>query len=182
MWLSPGPQLAFASLSKERGETRQQFTAGDSLRGNCALLTSCGCGSSASPRPNGESAARSPARRASRGLCASRFTEYYEILERTFANFDRKPDIAVECDGATSLLAVVESGHGVALVPEVFRGLAGSRVKLRPIAPAPPPMIVGCAHTTSSASTVAAQRFLTIARSVYGESGESLGLRSRNVP
>jgi hypothetical protein len=44
---------------------------------------------------------------------------------------DGKPDIAVECDGATSLLAAVESGHGVALVPEVFRSLAGSRVKLR---------------------------------------------------
>jgi LysR family transcriptional regulator, benzoate and cis,cis-muconate-responsive activator of ben and cat genes len=95
---------------------------------------------------------------------------------------DGKPDIAVECDGATSLLAAVESGHGVALVPEVFRSLAGSRVKLRPIAPAPPPMILGCAYTTSSASTIAAQRFLTMARSVCRESGESLGLRSRNVP
>ena len=93
------------------------------------------------------------------------YTEYYEMLERTFANFDRKPDIAVECDGATSLLAAVASGRGVALVPEVFQGLAGSRVKLRPIAPAPPPMIVGCAYTTSSASTVAAERFLTMARS-----------------
>ena len=53
------------------------------------------------------------------------YTEYHEMLETTFANFDRKPDIAVECDGATSLLAAVESGRGVALVPEVFRSLAG---------------------------------------------------------
>ena len=44
---------------------------------------------------------------------------------------------AVECDGATSLLAAVESGRGVAIVPEVFRSLAGSRVK-RPIEPTPP--------------------------------------------
>jgi LysR family transcriptional regulator, benzoate and cis,cis-muconate-responsive activator of ben and cat genes len=72
----------------------------------------------------------------------------------------------VECDGATSLLAAVESGRGVAIVPEVFRSLAGSRVRLRPIEPTPPPMIVGCAYTVSSASTVAARRFLTIVHTV----------------
>jgi LysR family transcriptional regulator, benzoate and cis,cis-muconate-responsive activator of ben and cat genes len=109
------------------------------------------------------------------------YTEYYEMLERTFAHFERKPDITVECDGATSLLAAVESGRGVALVPEVFRSLAGSRVKLRPIAPSPAPMIVGCAYTSSSASTVTAQRFLSIARSLGGKSDGSPALRCRNV-
>jgi DNA-binding transcriptional LysR family regulator len=109
------------------------------------------------------------------------YTEYFEMLERTFAHFKRKPEIAVECDGATSLLAAVESGRGVALVPEVFRSLAGSRVKLRPIAPAPAPMIVGCAYTSSSASTVTAQRFLSIARSLGGKSDGSPALRCRNV-
>ena len=48
------------------------------------------------------------------------------MLETIFASFDRKPDITVECDGATSLRAAVESGRGVALVPEVFRNLGGS--------------------------------------------------------
>ncbi|MGC2576167.1 MAG: LysR substrate-binding domain-containing protein [Terrimicrobiaceae bacterium] len=62
-----------------------------------------------------------------------------------FATLDGRPNIAVECDGATSLLAAVESGRGVAIVPEIFRSLAGSRVKLRRIEPTPPPMIVGCA-------------------------------------
>ena len=68
------------------------------------------------------------------------------MLERSIPNttrcskqpsriLDRKPDIAVECDGATSLLAAVESGRGVALVPEVFRSLAGSRVRLRLLDP-----------------------------------------------
>jgi DNA-binding transcriptional LysR family regulator len=80
------------------------------------------------------------------------YTEYHEMLETTFANFDRNPEIAVECDGATSLLAAVESGRGVALAPEVFRSLAGSRVRLRPLDPEPPPMIVGCAYSSSSAS------------------------------
>lgn len=94
------------------------------------------------------------------------YTEYHEMLETIFAALDVRPQIAVECDGATSLLAAVESGRGVAIVPEIFRTLAGSRVKLRSIEPTPLPMIVGCAYTTSSASTVAAQRFLTIVRTV----------------
>lgn len=109
------------------------------------------------------------------------YTEYHEMLETTFANFDRKPDIAVECDGATSLLAAVESGRGVALVPEVFRSLAGSRVRLRLLDPAPPPMIVGCAYTSSSASAVIAQRFLTILRSACGKSRGSPGPRSQRT-
>jgi LysR family transcriptional regulator, benzoate and cis,cis-muconate-responsive activator of ben and cat genes len=90
------------------------------------------------------------------------YTEYHEMLETIFTALEVRPEIAVECDGATSLLAAVESGRGVAIVPEVFRSLAGSRVKLRPIEPTPPPMIVGCAYTISSASTVAAQRFLGV--------------------
>ncbi len=57
----------------------------------------------------------------------------------------------------------------MAIVPEVFHSLAGSRVKLHPIEPTLPPMIVGCASTVLSASTVAAQRFLTIARSVAAD-------------
>ncbi len=94
------------------------------------------------------------------------YTEYHEMLESIFATLDVRPEIAVECDGATSLLAAVESGRGVAIVPEAFRSLAGSRVRLRPIEPTPPPMIVGCAYTISSASTVATQRFLTSVRTV----------------
>ena len=97
------------------------------------------------------------------------YTEYHEMLEGIFAALDVRPKIAVECDGATSLLAAVESGRGVAIVPEVFHSLSGSRVKLRPIEPTLPPMIVGCAYTISSASTVAAQRFLTVARSVAAD-------------
>ena len=105
------------------------------------------------------------------------YSEYHEMLETIFADFDRKPDIAVECDGATSLRTAVESGRGIALVPEVFRSLGGPGVRLRPIDPAPPPMIVGCAYTTSSAPTVTAQRFLSTVRSVCGELGRSSGFR-----
>ena len=78
-------------------------------------------------------------------------------------------------------LAAVESGRGVAILPEVFHSLAGSRVKLRPIEPTPPPMIVGCAYTISSASTVAAQRFLTTIRSVAADRAQRLFYESEKV-
>ena len=96
------------------------------------------------------------------------------MLKTIFAALDVRPEIAVECDGATSLLAAVESGRGVAIVPEVFHSLAGSRRELRPIEPTPPPMIVGCAYTISSASSVAARRFLTIVHAVAADRAHRL--------
>ena len=53
-------------------------------------------------------------------LMPRRSTEYHEMLETIFTALEVRPEIAVECDGATSLLAAVESGRGVAIVP---RGL-----------------------------------------------------------
>ena len=47
------------------------------------------------------------------------YLEYHEMLETIFTALEVRPG-AVECDGATSLLAAVESGRGVAIVP---RGL-----------------------------------------------------------
>ncbi len=41
------------------------------------------------------------------------YKEYHEMLESIFATLDVRPEIAVECNGATSLLAAVESGRGV---------------------------------------------------------------------
>jgi GNAT superfamily N-acetyltransferase len=74
------------------------------------------------------------------------YTEYHEMLETIFAAFEIRPEIAVECDATISLLAAVESGRGVAIVPEVFHGLAGSRVKLRPIEPTLLPMMAVFAY------------------------------------
>ena len=51
-----------------------------------------------------------------------------------------------EHDSATSLMAAVEAGRGVALVSQSFDCLAGPRLKIRPLQPAPPPLVVGIAH------------------------------------
>jgi LysR family transcriptional regulator, benzoate and cis,cis-muconate-responsive activator of ben and cat genes len=62
--------------------------------------------------------------------------EHPIFLARVFASQSRKPDIAEECDTATSLIAAVEAGRGVAVVFETMSRIAGGRLVLRPITPA----------------------------------------------
>lgn len=50
---------------------------------------------------------------------------------------------AEEHDSATSLIASVESGRGIALVPETFSCFAGSRLAVRKVARPPAPFVLG---------------------------------------
>jgi DNA-binding transcriptional LysR family regulator len=68
------------------------------------------------------------------------YPEYHAMLE---ALFPGKPRIAGEHDSVSSLIAAVESGHGVAVVPECLACMVGGRLKLLPLADAPPPLAVG---------------------------------------
>ena len=74
------------------------------------------------------------------------YPEYRHWLTSLFAPLKKAPQIAEEYDSATSLIAAVEAGRGVALVPKAFECLSGPRLKIRPISPAPPPFIVGVAR------------------------------------
>ena len=69
------------------------------------------------------------------------YPEYHEMLDRLFAG-GRKPRIAGEHDSGTSLIAAVESGQGVALVPSCLACMVGARLKLLPLRPALPPIPV----------------------------------------
>lgn len=71
------------------------------------------------------------------------YPEYQEVLNALFKPGEPRPRIAEEHDGVTSLIAAVESGSGVALVPSCVACMAGPRLKLIPINPAPPPIVVG---------------------------------------
>ena len=75
------------------------------------------------------------------------------------------PVIAEECDSATSLIAAVEAARGVAIVPSVLRCLAGGRLKLRPLQPAPAPLVVGFAVSDTQA-TPAAKRLIETLRAL----------------
>jgi DNA-binding transcriptional LysR family regulator len=72
------------------------------------------------------------------------YPEYHEMLDDLFGA-RRKPSVAEEHDGISSIIAAVESGRGFALVPQCVECMAGPRVKLVPLDPAPEPFPVGAA-------------------------------------
>ncbi|MGO8696952.1 MAG: LysR substrate-binding domain-containing protein, partial [Limisphaerales bacterium] len=74
-----------------------------------------------------------------------------------------KPLIGEECEGITSLVAAVEAGGGVALVPKSLVCLVGPRLKLIPITPAPKPLLIGAAWSERGLAPTA-ERFLKWAR------------------
>lgn len=91
------------------------------------------------------------------------YPEYHAWIAGLFAPFPRPPQIVEEHDSVTSLIAAVEAGRGVALVAESLSLLAGPRLKLRPLQPAPPPLVIALAHRQDNHST-AKQNFLAAAR------------------
>ncbi len=93
------------------------------------------------------------------------YPEYHAWLAEFFAPLKRPPQIAEEHDSATSLIASVEAGRGVALVQQGFDCLTGPRLKVRPLTPAPPPFVVGIAYRKDVRSP-AADSFIAAARRV----------------
>ncbi len=71
------------------------------------------------------------------------YPEYHEYLEALFGPVNAKPKIAEEHDSAASLIAAIESGIGVAVVPRSFSCSAGPRLKLVPLLPTPQPVVIG---------------------------------------
>ena len=56
------------------------------------------------------------------------YSEYHRILERMFAPISAKPRIAVECEGASSVITEVEAGRGIVLATTVLKRVAGKRL------------------------------------------------------
>ena len=81
------------------------------------------------------------------------YPEYHAWLADLFLRVERSPQIAEEYDSSTSLIASVEAGRGIALVQQGFECLAGPRLKIRPLTPAPPPFIAGIAYRKENSST-----------------------------
>lgn len=70
------------------------------------------------------------------------YPEYHEALAALYASLGARPRIAEEHEGVTGLIAAVEAGQGIALVPSCLGCMVGSRLKIIPLHPAQPPMIV----------------------------------------
>jgi DNA-binding transcriptional LysR family regulator len=96
------------------------------------------------------------------------YPEAHEQLAAMFANIKIKPRIAEEHDGVASLIAGVESGAGVALVPESIGCITGPRLKMVRVLPALEPLIVGAAWLKEGL-TPAAERFLRAAKHVMAK-------------
>jgi LysR family transcriptional regulator, benzoate and cis,cis-muconate-responsive activator of ben and cat genes len=76
------------------------------------------------------------------------YPEYHDLLDKLFGK--HKPRVAEEHDGVTSIIAAVESGRGIALVPQCVQSMAGPRMTLLPLDPAPEPIPVGAAWSEGS--------------------------------
>jgi len=94
----------------------------------------------------------------------SEYPEYHAALDSCSVATGIKPTIAEEHDSFTSLLAAIEIGRGVAMLSSSMELLAGRRVKLIPIHPAPPPLVVGVAYDADQLS-LAGRKFIEAARS-----------------
>ena len=91
------------------------------------------------------------------------YPEYYELLMALFASAKATPRIVEEHDSASSLMAAIESGAGVAIVPQNFSCSAGPRLKIIPLSPAPEPLVMG-AVWSDHGLTPAAGLFLKLSK------------------
>ncbi|HKB90834.1 MAG TPA: LysR substrate-binding domain-containing protein [Opitutaceae bacterium] len=98
----------------------------------------------------------------------SEYPEYHAWLSGLFAPLKRSPQIGEEHDSSTSLIASVEAGRGVALIPQGFDSQTGTRLKVRPLNPAPPPLVVGIAHRKDLASPVAKSFIAAVKQATQG--------------
>jgi LysR family transcriptional regulator, benzoate and cis,cis-muconate-responsive activator of ben and cat genes len=66
-----------------------------------------------------------------------------------------------EHDNGTSIIAAVEAGRGIAVVPSIVSSVAGTRLVFREIQPKPQPVVVGLAYSRRRLSP-AARRFVAV--------------------
>ena len=91
------------------------------------------------------------------------YPDYHEVLAAWFSKAKEKPRIAEEHDSVASLIAAVEAGDGVALVTESMACVAGSRLSLTRIVPAPSPLLISAVWPEGKLSATA-EHFLSCAR------------------
>jgi len=91
------------------------------------------------------------------------YPDYHEQLTTIFAAAKKRPHILEEHESVSSLIASVEAGAGVAVVSESIRCVAGPRLRLLPLSPAPENLVVGAAWPRAGLNAVAG-RFLALAK------------------
>jgi LysR family transcriptional regulator, benzoate and cis,cis-muconate-responsive activator of ben and cat genes len=97
------------------------------------------------------------------GLNRADYPDSYVETKRLFAAVGLKPNFAEEHEGGTGIVAAVEAGRGIALVPSSLACIVGTRVKLIPLKPALPPIPVGALWRKES-ETELVKNFIAAAR------------------
>jgi LysR family transcriptional regulator, benzoate and cis,cis-muconate-responsive activator of ben and cat genes len=93
------------------------------------------------------------------------YPEYHEMIAEIFAPAGGVPRIAEEHDSATSLIAAVEAKRGVAIVPSSLSCLAGPRLRVLELRPAPEPLVVGAVYEKRKLCP-ASERFAKLLRAI----------------
>jgi DNA-binding transcriptional LysR family regulator len=94
------------------------------------------------------------------------YSDNFRILNEIFSPEKLKPRIKVEVDGASSLIAEVETGRGVAVVSKPFQRVAGKRLIYRSIANCAAVHSVGITRAVKGDLTPAAAKFCQCLRKV----------------
>jgi DNA-binding transcriptional LysR family regulator len=98
------------------------------------------------------------------GFARHDYPDYYPFVERIFRPLGGTPRIAVECDGASSLITAVETGRGVSIAMSVFKIVTGKRLVLRPVADSTEVIPVGIARAKNGDVTPAGEKFCEFLR------------------
>ena len=96
------------------------------------------------------------------GLNEKDYPEYHGEISKLFAAVGCKPNFVEEHEGGTGIIAAVEAGHGIALVPSSLACSVGTRVKLIPLKPALPPIFVGALRVKENKSELV-EKFIAAA-------------------
>ncbi|MGA2029662.1 MAG: LysR substrate-binding domain-containing protein [Verrucomicrobiota bacterium] len=96
------------------------------------------------------------------GLTRKDYPEAYNRMGKLFAAAGSKPRFVEEHEDGSSVIAAVEAGRGIALVPGSLVCVVGTRLKLIPLKPALPPIPVG-ALWRKEFETELVKKFITAA-------------------
>ncbi len=91
------------------------------------------------------------------------YPEYHAMLKDLFQPSGDSLRIVEEHDSAPSLIAAAGIGRGLVIGPACLGMLAGSKLKFRPLTPAPPPVQLGAVYDAARLSGAAA-KFLNVVK------------------
>jgi DNA-binding transcriptional LysR family regulator len=102
------------------------------------------------------------------------YPEAHAAVLKILAPYTRIPNFVEEYDSFASLIAAVEAGRGVAFVVQSMSRIAGKRLVMRPLKPAPPLLPVVMAYRADGVSAAAAA-FVAATRAAKPKRSRSAG-------